>query len=178
MAWQVDFVDINSGCPIDGVCNKGGGCQLMENRHGRHGASWLVGAACGPTAQSQRIEAPLPQSHAVGRRALGCVHAGCSRSSRACRRCLTVRSPSRFVYPEPPTHAPAHALWLQIGAVERIQRLSCERSTPRCNMAVADRAKRVESCCALAHPEAVAVGCSGSDSARPHTQPAVPLISV
>ena len=32
---QVDFVDINSGCPIDGVCNKGGGCQLMENRHGR-----------------------------------------------------------------------------------------------------------------------------------------------
>jgi hypothetical protein len=67
LARQVDFVDINSGCPIDGVCNKGGGCQLMENRHGRHSASWLVGAACGPTAQSQRIEAPLPQSRFVGR---------------------------------------------------------------------------------------------------------------
>jgi tRNA-dihydrouridine synthase len=28
---QVDFIDINMGCPIDLVCAKGGGCAMMQN---------------------------------------------------------------------------------------------------------------------------------------------------
>eukprot|EP00947_MAST-08B_sp_MAST-8B-sp1_P000213 g213.t1 len=54
--FEVDFIDINMGCPIDGVCNKGGGSALMQRPNKiKDIVQTLLGVMQGPLTLKMRM---------------------------------------------------------------------------------------------------------------------------
>jgi tRNA-dihydrouridine synthase 3 len=52
---SMDFLDINMGCPIDLVCNKGAGSALLDNTRRMHDIIWAVNSALDHTPLTVKL---------------------------------------------------------------------------------------------------------------------------
>lgn len=65
---DVDFIEINAGCPIDLLFNKGGGCALMKRRHKLDATAWMTAHAVDvPVGVKMRtgVDVHRPMAHTL-----------------------------------------------------------------------------------------------------------------
>lgn len=65
---DVDFIELNAGCPIDLLFNKGGGCALMKRRYKLDAAAWMTAHAVDvPVGVKMRtgVDVHRPMAHTL-----------------------------------------------------------------------------------------------------------------